>query len=139
MNEFPVLPKLKQHKEYREALLERSVRIALGFIERREKLPFPGIRQDSYAKLQQEDKELAEFARFGGYAFYTIDEIIAKFEGQGVQIYIGKNNKDIYIAPIGSRDNKSDTLPLKHLEFNNNMHPKFKRLIQLARMLNDTK
>jgi hypothetical protein len=130
MKEFP---NLKQHPDYKAALEKQSSKIAAELIRRQEKFPFPGIRNSSYLKLQAEERELGEYmCNVNG-----IVEVIREFDGMGMEIRMGNNGRGICVMPAGSRDNKSSTLPPKHLNITESMHPMLKRLIKLDRMLSN--
>ncbi len=92
MNEsFPNQPDEKESRK------TECLNLARQFSEKQEKIPFPGIDPESYARLKESDEQ------FPGYVT-PIDELIKRFEKEGLRVVVfGKyTTEEVYIQPMDS-------------------------------------
>lgn len=103
---------------------EQIIALAKELSENSEEFPFPGIDPDSYLRLKAVDEELP------GYVT-PIDELIKRFEDEGMKIGLGKNPEsgNIYILPSGSDDIENDSISLKDLQIKGITDEKLRELI----------
>lgn len=99
--------------------------LARELIDSNETLPFPGLNVESYNRLKAEEEEYPGLAT-------PIDEIIKKFEEQGIKIEIGKNpdGSNMFLLPKDS-DDVDDSLRLKHLNLGAIENKKLKKIASL--------
>ena len=94
-------------------------------MESNESLPFPGLNLESYNTLKSEEEEYPGFAT-------PIDEIIRKFQEQGVKIEPGNSpdGANMFLLPKNSND-LDDSLRFKHLDIDAIENEQFKKLVLL--------
>ena len=115
----PGQPDEKENKrvEYLELARELSAK--------KEKLSFPGVDPESYARLKASDEE------FPGYVT-PVDELIKRFESEGFKVVIfGKYaTEDVYVQPVNSdsADQENCLFP-RDLLVSDDMDEALKRLI----------
>jgi len=107
-------------------LKEERFKLAIELFESGENFDFPGINIDSYETIKSEELE------FPGYST-PIDELLEKFEKEGLKIALPKTkeSKGIAILPGESKDIIDDNLMLKHLDIGNINDEKLKKLVSL--------
>jgi hypothetical protein len=115
----PGEPNEKENKrvEYLELARELSAK--------KEKLSFPGIDPESYARLKASDEE------FPGYVT-PIDELIKRFENEGFKVVVfGKySTEDVYIQPLDSDSaDQENCLSPRDLLVSDDMDEALKQLI----------
>jgi hypothetical protein len=113
----------KEKKERIEKILELVEKIN----ESEEELSFPGIRSELYLKMKEEEVE------FPGYVT-SVDEIIERFNKEGMKVTTGRNPKsgNIFILPADSSDIEVDSINPRHLVFDNIENEHLKKLITLV-------
>lgn len=90
-----------------------------------ESFPFPGIKESSYIQLKAESEE------FPGLATH-IDELIKRFEEEGVKVVVDKNGQ-AYILPFESDDIENDSVFPRHFDIKKEMNDDLKKLIQAGK------
>jgi hypothetical protein len=123
-NKFDVA-RTESKKMERNQSVGELVGLAKELVERQETFPFPGIDQESYAKMKEADQE---------YPGYTtpIDELIARLKGEGMKVALGAHPEsgNIYILPAGSNDIENDGVVFpRHLQASEGMDDDLKNLI----------
>lgn len=104
---------------------------AKELMESNETLPFPGITEESYAKLAAESAELAGFAT-------PIDELLERLKKHGMKITTapqGVRNVEAYVLPGDSDNIEDDSLPPKYLAVHDGMSAQLKQLVMAGRSL----
>jgi len=92
-------------EDNKDQLRQKKIEMALELAESGEIFPFPGITSSSYEKMKTDEEE------FPGYTT-PIDELIARFQNEGMKVVLGKNpdSGNIYILPAGSDDIEMDSV-----------------------------
>ena len=114
--------------EKKKSLENQKVSIALDLIERKVIFPFPGITETALHDMKIFHKEFPEIAD-------PPNEILAKFVDNNIKLTMGNGNRNPVVIPEESTDAKYDSLLLKDLKINKQIHPDLKTLIELDSML----
>ncbi|MSR85609.1 hypothetical protein EXS71_04220 [Candidatus Uhrbacteria bacterium] len=112
---------------------EECVPLAKELSEKREGFPFKGLDEKYYAEIK---------ATEDGNPFVTpIDELIEKFEAQGIKVNSGSHPEagNVFILPLNSDDVYSDSVHPRHLKVTDDMDPRLKQLILSDRADRETK
>ena len=86
---------------------------------------FRGLEKAAYAKLKEDDEQCPGFVT-------PIDELIAKFEAQGMKVVLSGHAKscNVFILPVGSNNVEMDSVLPKSLRLSEDMDPRLKKLIE---------
>ncbi|MCX6762983.1 MAG: hypothetical protein NT093_04370 [Candidatus Moranbacteria bacterium] len=97
-----------------------------------ERLSFPGIDPEQYAKLKAEEDELGD--EFPGYAT-PIDKLVARFKDRGMKIVFGADPEsgNVFVLPLDSDDIVNDSILPKHLRSDWIVNEPLKKLILLSK------
>lgn len=108
--------------------IKRITAISLARELRDERLPFPGIDSEHYAKLKAEEEE------FPGYAT-PIDELVERFKNQGMKIVFGKDPEsgNVFVLPLDSDDIENDSIFPHHLWSDGILNGQLKELVSLSK------
>ena len=108
----------------REQKVRETLILATELRESQELFDFPGIEAETYAKLKASDEE------FPGYVT-PIDELLERFKSEGMIVSLGAHpeSKDVFILPVQSNDLRNDSILLRHLQINETMDERLKKLI----------
>jgi len=108
----------------RDQKIKEILALATEFHENQEIFAFPGLEGAVYAKLKASDEE------FPGYVT-PIDELLERFRNEGIKVSLGVHpeSKDIFILPAQSSDLVNDSILLRHLQIDEAMDERFKKLI----------
>lgn len=127
---FGNIPPSREEIEKREVAEQKRKRIhlarELGKIL--ERLPFPGIDPEHYAKLKAEEEEFPRYVT-------PIDELVARFKDRGMKVVLGKNPEsgNIFVLPFGSDDIENDSLLPQHFQPDGIMNKQLKELVSLSK------
>ncbi len=103
-------------------------RIALSESLEGKKFAFPGVSERYAATLRTEREEMAAF-----FDVTPWDELMQKFQSQGMKVYIGKNG-ETHILPGDTVDAEkgvdADSIMPRHLEISDDMDEGLKELIR---------
>lgn len=108
----------------KEGLILERIELAIK-LERIESFPFPGISAESYERLKTDEEEMPGFCT-------PIDELITRFEKEGVKVVI--TGVTIQILPRNSDNILEDSVLPRNLEIVDGMDPDLRRLIELDRL-----
>lgn len=130
MNEEP--PKPSEQEDTVQEMKDVKTSISLELADSGEIFPFPGLEPEGYNSIKaSQEIETAE-----GYLYDTpIDELLSRFESEGIQVTIGQNAGNVYLIPSGSDDIVSDTIFPRFLHISEGMDERLKLLIQMDRSL----
>jgi len=123
MTEIPS-NQFENKNEVRDQKVKELLTLATELRESQETFPFPGIEAEAYAKLKASDEE------FPG-CVTPIDELLERFKSEGIKISLGAHpeSKDVFILPAQSDDLVNDSIFPKHLQINETMDERLKKLI----------
>lgn len=119
MNQFNQPPQAIEKKA------QDYVALARELAEAHEKFPFPGITQESYSKLKAVAEEFPEYTT-------PIDELIKKFQAQGMKVVLSTSDPkrgNVHILPFDSQDIEMDNLLPRHLVVTANMDIRLRKLV----------
>jgi hypothetical protein len=104
--------------------MEEFLALATELSEKQEGFVFKGLEDESYAMLKAEGDEYPGFST-------PIDELVAKFEAQGIKVVLGDDPKspNAFILPLNSSDVVNDFVLPRHLKVSDDMDPKLKKII----------
>ncbi len=125
MNEDPTKQIQESEKEQKKGEL---IALARELSESKESFPFPGIDPESYATLKSAEAELP------GYAT-PIDALVERFESEGMKVALGEYPKsgNVFILPSQSDDIENDSVFPRHLQIDEVIDERLKRLILLQK------
>lgn len=108
--------------------LERYIALAKELSLKNEKLPFPGLVEESYSELKVVDEE------YPGFTTPT-DQIIARMKVEGIKVVLGEHPEsgNVFVLPFLSVDIENDSLSPHHLKIIDEMDDSLKELILLKR------
>lgn len=123
MTEKPSI-QFENKNDAREQKVKEILGLATELCESQEILPFPGIEAEAYAKLKASDEE------FPGYVT-PIDELIERFKSEGMKVALGAYSESefVFILPVQSNDLRNDSIFPRHLQIDETMDERLKRLI----------
>jgi hypothetical protein len=124
-----------QERERREAERKERVGKILELVERinesGETLPFPGIQQDYYHSIQEDQKEYEP----GSFGYTTpIDQILERCKQEGIKIVLGPHPEsgNVFVLPAESDDIDMDSLLPYHLDATGVDNDDLRALIELT-------
>jgi len=128
MNQFNQPP--QSPEETREQKKQKYIALAQELSEVREGFPFSGVSPESYSELKAVAKEFPKYST-------PIDELIGKFQTQGMKIVFSKDSKsgNIFILPLNSTNIEMDNLFPRHLIITEGMDERLKKLILASKEL----
>lgn len=123
MNEDPTKQFEENEKERKKG---EFIALAKELDESHESFLFPGIDPESYATLKSSEEE------FPGYTT-PIDTLVERFENEGMKVALGEypDSGNVFILPSGSDDIENDSVFPRHLQVDEAMDERIKRLILL--------
>ena len=120
------------HTEKAPTRRETIIALAIELHESQEVFPFPGLDSAAHAKVRADIERDADES---GYTVAMFDELLERFEKEGMKVVLGKNPKsgNVYILPAQSDDIEMDNLSPKQLQLSEGMNEKLCELILLVR------
>ena len=108
----------------REQKVRETLILATELRESQELFDFPGIEAETYAKLKASDEE------FPG-CVTPIDELLERFKNEGMRVALGvySESEFVFILPAQSGDLRNDSIYPRHLQVNETMDERLKKLI----------
>ncbi len=104
---------------------EKIARLGAEMMEKNERLSFPGLVPESYAKLKESDE------RYPGYVT-PIDELLKRFQNEGMKVVISDTESgNVHILPFESNDSRNDSILVKDL-VRDHLNPDLRKLIALC-------
>ena len=112
----------------REQKIKEAIALAAELRESQEVFPFPGIDAEAYQKMKDDEE------KFPGHVT-PIDELAERFGREGMKIVLGAypESQDIFLLPAQSDDIISDSILSRHLQIDETMNEKLKKLILVSR------
>lgn len=88
-----------------EECVNEKVQLASELIEKGETFEFPGINYESHANLKEAEEQYPA-------PVTPIDELIIRFENEGIKITLGKHPEsgNVFVLPANSDDVVSDSI-----------------------------
>jgi len=119
-------PETKQKPD--QLSLEEYISLAEELSRYDEKLPFPGVEEESLKQLMASDRE------YPGLTTPTA-QIIARMQTEDIKVVFGKHpgSGNVFILPFLSDDIENDSLFPHHLKIADEMNDPLRRLILLNR------
>lgn len=121
MNKFPNWPFGKGNAE---GIKNNYLALAEKLQQKQEGFSFSGIDPDSYSKIKADEE------KYPGYTT-PIDELILRFQTQGIKVALGKNPKsgNVFILPLDSNDIESDSIAPRQLKITADMDEELMKLV----------
>ena len=120
-------------KEAKERKLADLLELSIEVSERKEAFPFSGLDPEEYAKIKATDEEYPGFST-------PVDEMIAKFEEQGMRLALStfdSQKGNAYIIPGDMEPTQKNIedwgLKPENFEITNDMDESLKKLIEVAK------
>ena len=138
MSEGPPKQLVNTEAEKEPTRREKIIALALELNENHEGFPFPGIEPEAYEKIKagiEAEKDATDY----DISSPTLDELIARFNKEGMKVFPGKypESGNVSVLPMGSdetgEDIKYDSILPKNLRITEGMDSKLKELILLSR------
>lgn len=124
------IPGTPKHEVEKAEVKSKYIEIAKELINRHERFSFPGLNEDAYNEIKAAETE------YPGYST-PIDELLKKFQEQGVKVVFGKHGEagDIYILPLQSDDIANDNIFPRQLKIIEGMDEQLVKLIKLSTLM----
>ena len=124
----------KPPEETTEQREKKYIALIQELSEVREGFPFPGVSPEYYPELKAVSEEFPEYST-------PIDELITKFQTQGMKIILSKDPKsgNVFILPLNSTDVEMDNLSPRHMMITEGMDERLKKLILANKELKNRK
>lgn len=111
---------------------EKIIALAVEIIESHEVFSFHGLTQEAYSRLKA---DIARDEVESGYTTAMFDELVERFENEGMKVVLGKNleSGNVFFLPLQSNDIENDSIFPRYLQISEGMNEKLKELILLGR------
>ena len=123
MSEGP-LKRIENPATERERKINGIIALVREINESRERIPFPGIHPEAYAKLKKGEQEDP------GYVT-PIDELLARFQNEGMRVVMGRlpAGGNVFIVPSQSADVENDSILPRQLQIDGATDARLKELV----------